>query len=140
MPCHATTKILREPRHYTQLENWIAVDDYLWNDGILTTLRRYATDLMSVMISSNFSKENIFKHTPLDRGRLPHHFYKTERGRPEVFVIFNFFVCQVYCFSVKILIVFWRKFCNTWIKNFAIFSLNLRYFWLFDHCAMIVPL
>ena len=138
--CHATTKILREPRHYTQLENWIAVDDYLWNDGILTTLRRYATDLMSVMISSNFSKENIFKHTPLDRGRLPHHFYKTERGRPEVFVIFNFFVCQVYCFSVKILIVFWRKFCNTWIKNFAIFSLNLRYFWLFDHCAMIVPL
>ena len=70
--CHHENIARSSSLQYTQLENWIAVDDdYLWNDErILTTLRRYATDLMSVMISSNFSKENIFKHTPLDRGRL----------------------------------------------------------------------
>ena len=72
--CHHENIARSSSLQYTQLENWIAVDDdYLWNDErILTTLRRYATDLMSVMISSNFSQENIFKHT--EKGRLLYHF------------------------------------------------------------------
>ena len=59
--CHHENIARSSSLQYTQLENWIVVDDdYLWNDErILTTLRRYATDLISHCSRPRKVTENI---------------------------------------------------------------------------------